>query len=78
MTDYPTLEIKSPTIARIAVCLDPNIGRLDYEDDLRSNFLVCDFPSPGAYLILTPEQLGENFDHIENGEQITLKRLVKN
>jgi hypothetical protein len=76
MKSFTAFELKTPELADLAKTLDPKIKDYDYENTLHGSFLVIGLPKPGVYTVMTPAQVGEHFDHIENGMPITLKLIV--
>lgn len=75
MTEFTAIEIKHPKTYELIQALMPDFNPPWEEAHL--SFLVLGYPEPGKTAWLTPAQVAEFFDHIENGLQITLKQLVK-
>lgn len=75
--DYVALEIKTPELAEIAYHIDPSLREMNYEHELKGNFLVLGFPTRGRTTLVLPLVFRRYFDHIENGSTITLKRFVR-
>ena len=76
-TQFTAIEIMSPEIADIAIAINPDFKKLDYDKDMHRNFLVFGFPEAGTCIILNPENFGKYFQYIENGKQITLKNFIQ-
>lgn len=74
---YLALEIKTPEDAEIANALLDLFTPLSYKE-LRHNFVVLNYPnSSHAPKLIKTENFEKDFDYIENGPQITLKKFIK-
>lgn len=68
------IEIKTDETYNLLLAIWPHIAELNKEE-VMFQFLVFDIDNDGTYALVGPGALTEGFDHIENGAQITIKKL---
>lgn len=80
MTDkYVAIELTSLEVVDFASYIKPDILEMDFENELKFNFLVLGFPRKGEVSIVRTAIFEKHFSHIENeGPKFRFKLFVKN
>lgn len=76
MAEYTAIQITSPTVFRMACVLDPRMENFEYEE-LHEQFIVFDYPTKGEYVLVTPKNILNTWDHLEPGMKLKTVRFIK-
>lgn len=79
---FVAIEILTPEIASIVRAIKPELKELDFETELRYNFLALGFPHPGETTLVKPNIFTRSFEPIPGGERFILhsyaRKIVNN
>lgn len=77
MSTHIVLKIDTLEMAELAGYIDSDLRILDFETEMKNNFLILGFPSEGRVSLVRPLIFEKHFEPIEESDPIPIARFTK-